>query len=154
MNLNEIHELWNSSRNELAGPGREKILKQFTDRLARMRQREAGWLIWTFFVLTVLTIFVGWQIFGTDKVHLASEWATVPLLLIPWAFAVIFLRRHVFGFRAEVRARADVSIAESVQRAMKMNKESRLKMKLVGLMYLIVVPVLGLGVSQLQEAGK
>jgi hypothetical protein len=152
MNLDELNEVWNSSGNRPTVEQRDEMINRFTMILRRRRRKELGWLVWTFFVLMLLTGFACWLLLGTNKVHLPVEWGVIPLLLIPWVFAGLFLKR--FLRRPARMHRGDVTIAESLAAAMAANKAERSKLKTVGIMYLITLPVLAFAIWQLHTVGK
>lgn len=152
MNLDELQNLWNSNTNGPTTNEKAEIISRFTAVLRRRHRQELAWLVWTFFVLTILTGFVGWVVFGTDKVKVSAEWAVIPLLLIPWVFACLFLKR--FLSEKGTTARGDVTIADSLSAAMAANAAERGKLKAMGWMYLVVLPVLGLAIWQLHAVGK
>ncbi|MBC8096208.1 MAG: hypothetical protein H7Y43_10375 [Akkermansiaceae bacterium] len=152
MNLDEVQNLWNSGINGPTAHQRAEMITRFTSTLRRRRRQEFAWLVWTFFVLTVLTGFAGWLVFGTDKVSLSAEWAVIPLLLIPWVFACLFLRK--FLRQTLPAARGDVTISDSLTAAMAANESERFKLKALGMMYVIALPVLALSIGQLHSAGK
>lgn len=152
MNLDEIQSLWTSNLNAPSSDQRSRLIARFTSTLRRRRRQELAWLVWTFFVLTILTGFVGWILFGTDKVQLAAEWATIPLLLVPWVFAVLFLRR--FLRQSPPAAGGDTTISDALRAAFVANQSERAKLKAIGVMYLIVLPILAASIWQLESAGK
>ena len=128
------------------------MTNRFTKSLLRQRRFQAAWLGWTFFCLSLTTAYLGWQILATDKVNLASEWGVLPLLVLPWAFAIHFLIRH---FRpANSLYRGDAAIVESVRSARDAIRNKRRNLKMIGVLFLIFVPVLALSISQLHTAGK
>ena len=151
MKLDELQDLWNSSANQPTPGQRAGIIARFTATLRRRRRQELCWLVWTFFVLTLLTGFVAWMIFKTDKVQLAAEWGAIPLLLIPWVFACLFLRRFL---RQAAPTRDDVTISDSLSAAFAANESERSKLKAIGLMYGIALPVLALCMWQLHSVSK
>jgi hypothetical protein len=147
-----MQQLWNASGNLPTAEQRHEMIVGFNNTLRRRRRQELCWLIWTFFVLTVLTAFVSWLLFTTNKVNLASEWGAIPLLLIPWVFAVIFLKRFL-SRRFPVYA-GDISISQSLAANLAVNKAERAKLETLGVMYLIAIPVLALCIWQLYSVGK
>jgi hypothetical protein len=152
MNLDELQKVWNSTMNSPSTDQRREIITQFNSALRRRRRRELAWLVWTFSVLTVLTAFVGWVVFGTDKVQLSAEWGAIPLLLIPWVFACIFLRR--FLRQTGLTTRGDMTISDSLAAALSVNRSERSKLKTVGVMYLIALPIMAFSIWQLHSVGK
>jgi hypothetical protein len=152
MNLDELQNLWNSKTNQPTGEQCRQMVARFTMTLQRQRRQELCWLAWTFFVLTLLTGFAAWLILGTDKIKLSAEWAGLPLLLIPWVFAFVFLRR--FRRRTGTAPLGKATISDSLTAAFAANESERAKTKALGLMYLIALPVLALCMWQLHSAGK
>lgn len=151
MKLDELEKLWKSNVNRPSAENRHELTERFTATLRRRRRRELAWLVWTFFVLGVLTVLVGWIVFGTDKMDLSAEWASIPLLLVPWSFALVFLRRYL---RAEPIHRGDVTIRDSLKMALSANARKRTKLKTLGVMYAVVLPILVMSVWQLHSVGK
>ena len=120
--------------------------------LHRQCRNQLIWLVWTFFLLTVMTSFVSWVVFGTDKVNLTREWAILPLLLIPWSVAVLFLKR--FLKPAAPLCRGDVAMNDALAAAASANRASQSRLKIVGVMYAVFIPVLACVMWQLQAVGK
>jgi hypothetical protein len=152
MNFNELQNLWNTGGNEPTSVQREKLARQFADKLRRQRRNQLIWLVWTFFVLTALTGFVGWLVFGTDKIYLAREWGLIPLLLIPWSAAGFFLKR--FLKPAAPLCRGDVAIADALAAAATVNRAAQSRAKVLGIMYAVFIPALACAVWQLHSVGK
>ena len=152
MNFNELQTLWNARGNEPTPAQREKLTRQFADTLRRQRRNQLIWLVWTFFALTVMTGFASWVIFGTDKVDLAREWGMIPLILIPWSVAILFLKR--FLKPAAPLCRGDAAIVDALSAAVAANRAAQSRSKIMGMMYAIFIPVLACGVWQLHSVGK
>jgi hypothetical protein len=76
----------------------------------------------------------------------------VPLLIVPWLFAFQFLRRHLKP--VSPFARGELSVADSLRAALASNRETRSHLKLVGVLYTIMIPLLALAMRQLHAAGK
>ena len=94
MNPNEMQSAWNSPRNNLPTQEQQRLAGQFTRQMIRRRRFQAIWLISTFIWLTVITgLAIRTVIVG--KVNLEQEWGLLPILIVPWAFAFHFLRRHL-----------------------------------------------------------
>jgi hypothetical protein len=151
MKLDELQNLWNSSDNQPTASQRNHLLAQFNAKLRRRRRMELGGLVWIFLVLTALTTFVGWLILGTDKVRLEAEWMVVPLLLIPWALAGFYLKMFL---RTTPANHDDLTITASLTAALAANQRQRRKLKALGLMYVIFLPVLAIAIWQLHSVGK
>jgi hypothetical protein len=152
MNFAELEMIWNSGGNQPSAGQREKITRHALEWVRRQRRHQGIWLVWTFGVLTVLTSFAGWVLFGTDKVDLGREWGVIPLLLLPWTFAVIFLKRFLKPEMAVVRG--DMPIAEALGQAIRTNEASQFRLRAMGVLYAVFVPVLAVGMWQLHLAGK
>lgn len=152
MNFNELQNIWNAGGNEPTSVQREKLTKQFVATLRRQRRNQLIWLVWTFFLLTVMTGFVSWIVFGTDKVDLAREWGIIPLMLIPWSVTVLFLKR--FLKPAVPLCRGDVAISDALAAAAAANRAAQWRSKIMGVMYAVFIPVLACGVWQLHSVGK
>ena len=152
MNFDELQKLWNSSGNEPSSVQREKLTKHFVASLRRQRRNQLAWLIWTFFVFTALTTFVGWIVLGTDKVDLTREWAALPLMLIPWSVAILFLKR--FLKPANPLCRGDVPTTDALMAAVAANRAAQSRLKIVGVMYAVFIPVLARAMWQLHAVGK
>lgn len=151
MNLNEMQNTWNSPRNRLPSSEQEQLAQQFIRQMIRRRRFQAIWLTNTFVWLTLITVAVI-QTIAAGKFNLAHEWAVIPLVLVPWAFAIHFLRR--FLKPTEPVARGEVSVAESVQAALKSNQTEQTHLKLVGALLALVIPLVAVAVQQLHAAGK
>ena len=152
MNFAEIESIWNSAGNQPSATQQEKRTRQVLAWLRRQRRHQLIWLVWTFGVLLVITGFAGWLVFATDKMHLSMEWGLMPLLLLPWGFAVIFLKR--FLKPAPSVYRGDVPIADALCRALQANEAAQFRLRAMGILYAIFLPVLALAMRQLQMAGK
>lgn len=152
MNFNDLQNAWNSDGNEPTPSQREKLSKQIAASLRRQHRNQLIWLVWTFFLLTVMTGFVGWIIFGTNKVNPANEWAVLPLMLIPWSVAILFLKR--FFKPAGPLCRGDVAITEALAAAAAANRAAQSRLKIVGVMYAVSIPVLACAMWQLHGVGK
>lgn len=152
MNFNELQTLWNAGGNEPTSVQREKLARQFADKLRRQRRNQLIWLVWTFFVLTVMTGFVSWVIFGTNKVDLAREWGIIPLLLIPWSVAILFLKRFIKP--AAPLCRGDVALSAALAAAAAANRAAQSRSKVMGVMYAISIPALACALWQLHAVGK
>jgi hypothetical protein len=152
MNFAELETIWNSADNRPTAAEREKLTHHVLAWVRRHRRRDIIWLAWTFGVLTIMTSFAAWLLFATDKVNLAAEWAAVPLLLVPWWFAFLFLRR--FLRPAGSHCRGDMPIADALAAALKTNEAAQFRLRAVGLLYAVFLPVLAVSMWQLHAVGK
>ena len=151
MNLNEMEQDWNSPRNNLPTEPQQKLARQFTRQMIRRRRFQAIWLVNTFVWLTVITAFAIWSIV-IGKARPGQEWGWFPLLIVPWAFAFHFLRRYLKP--AEPVARGELSVADSMRAALASNRTNQRHLKLVGVLYAVMLPLLALSMQQLHTAGK
>jgi len=151
MNLNEMQNVWNSPRNNLPAEEQQHLAQRFTRQMIRRRRFQAIWLTSTFIWLTIITAVV-LRIISLDKIKPGQEWALFPLLIVLWAFAIHFLRR--FLRPAAAKARGEIPIMDSLRAALVSNREARLHLKLVGVLYGIMIPLLVLAMHQLQTVGK
>src|SRR5689334_21079400 len=94
MNLNERQNVWNSSRNNLPTEEQQRLADQFARQMIRRRRFQAIWLINTFVWLTLITVLVIWNI-EVGRSTPSQEWGLFPLLIVPWVFAIHFLRRYL-----------------------------------------------------------
>jgi hypothetical protein len=152
MNFAELQTIWNAPDNQPNAAQRERLTQQLLAWVRRQRRHQLIWLAWTFATLTAMTSLAGWLLFATNKVDVGMEWGLIPLLLLPWCFAVVFLKRFL---KPEVSlATGDVPIADALTRALKANEAAQFRLRAVGMLYAIFVPVLAISIWQLHSAGK
>ena len=151
MNLNEMQTAWNSPRNNLPTAASQHLAQQFTRQMIRRRRFQAIWLTNTFVWLTLITMAVI-QTSAAGKFNPAQQWAVLPLVLVPWAFALHFLRRFLKP-TAPV-ARGEISVADAFHAALDSNRTEQSHLKLVGVLLAVLIPFLALAMQQLQAAGK
>ena len=152
MNFAELQTIWNSPGNQPNPAQRERLTQQLLGWVRRQRRHQLMWLVWTFAALTGITAFAGWLLFATNKVDLGKEWGLMPLLLVPWCFALLFLKR--FLKPAVSLASGDVPIADALTRALKTNEAAQFRLRAVGVLYAIFVPILAISIWHLHSAGK
>lgn len=151
MNFDEAQNVWNSPRNNPPAERQRKLAEQFIRQMVRRRRFQCLWLIHTFFWLTIITLLAIWTI-AVGKVGLAREWVLLPLLIVPWGFAIQFLRRY--RNPAAPVTRGEIPIVDSLRAALASNRETRMHLKLVGILYAIMIPLLALAMHQLYAVGK
>ena len=152
MNFAELQTIWNSPANRPNPAQREKLTQQLLAWVRQQRRHQLIWLAWTFAALTGITSFAAWLLFATGKVDLGTEWALLPLLLVPWCFAFLFLKR--FLKPADPLTSGDVPIADALTRALKANEAAQFRLRAVGALYTIFIPILAISIWQLHAAGK
>ena len=151
MNLNEIQSLWNSPSNQMPDPEHERLARQFVSQLIRRRRFQSIWLIVTFVWLTVISVLVFGNL-ADGKLSPSIEWAVFPLLLVPWGFAIHFLRRYL---KPPVTPSSGESpVAESFRAALVSTCAEQRNLKWVTAMWVILIPILIVSARQLQAAGK
>lgn len=151
MNLNEMQSAWNSARNNLPAEEQRRLVDQFTRQMQRRRRFQAIWLAHTFVALTIITTIAAWSI-AIGKTHLEEQWALLPLLTAPWLFAFHFLRR--FLKPVSTTARGESPVADSLRAALESNRSERSRLKLVGMLFVITIPLLVVSIKQLHAVGK
>ena len=151
MNFDELQQAWNSPHNNLPPEQQRALAEKFNRQMVRRRRFQTFWLIHTFIWLTLITGLAVWNVM-TKKVALGQEWALIPLLVVPWAFAIYFLRRYLKP--AAPIARGEMSVADSLRAALGSNRTEQSHSKWIGALYVIVTPLLVLVMQQLHAAGK
>src|SRR5258705_2859239 len=150
MNLNEIQCAWNSPRNNLPATEQQLLADQFTRQMIRRRRFQAVWLTNTFVWLTVIPAVAIWTI-AVGKTEPGQEWGLFPLLIVPWAFAIHFLRRY--RKPAAPIARGELSVTDSLRAALVDNQAEQSHLKLVGGLFAIMIPLLAVSMGQLHAVG-
>lgn len=151
MNSNEMENIWNSPLNNLSLQQQEQLAQQFVRQVKRRRRFQSIWLINTFTILAIITL-VALRSVAAGKTSLIHEWPLIPLLLVPWMFAVYFLRSYVKSRGALTQG--ELSVGESLRAALASNLDRQLRLKMVGGLYVIFIPILVLAMRQLQAVGK
>jgi len=151
MNINEVQNIWNSPLNNLPVHQQEQLAGRFLRQMNRRRRFQCIWLINTFAWLTIITMLAVWTV-AVGKTKLTHEWALLPLLIVPWGFAVYFLRSYLKS--RDRSSLGEVSVVETLQAALVSNLNRQSRLKIVGAMHLIFIPVLFLAMRQLHGAGK
>lgn len=151
MNLTEMQSAWNSRRNNLPTVDQQQLAYQFARQMIRRRRFQTAWLINTFVWLTLITV-LAIRTTAMGKTTLAQDWGLFPLLLVPWGFAIHFLRRYLKPVAPITRG--EIAIVDSFRTALESNRESRSNLKLVGVLFVIMIPLLALTMYQLHVVGK
>lgn len=151
MNPNEMQTAWNSPRNNLTSEQQRQLAGQFSRQMIRRRRFQAAWLVWTFIALTAGTL-LATRAIHAGNAKLNEEWELFPLLIVPWAFAFYFLRRHLKPAGSE--ARGEMPVVDSVLASLASNRAERSHLRMVGILYAVMIPLLALAMRQLGAAGK
>ncbi len=151
MNFDELQNDWDSPRNNLPIEQQRKLAEKFTRQMIRRRRFQTFWLIHTFVWLTLIAGLAIWMI-AIGKARPVQEWGLFPLLIVPWGFAIHFLRRHLKSVAPITNG--ELSIIDSLRAALASNRNNQSHLKLVGVLYVIMVPLLALSMQQLHAVGK
>jgi hypothetical protein len=151
MNLNEMQKVWNSPRNNLPTEEQQRLADQFARQMIRRRRFQSLWLINTFVWLTVISV-LAIRTVAVGQSTPSQEWGLFPLLIVPWGFAIHFLRRYLKPLAPITHG--EFSVVDSLRAALALNRETRSHLKLVGVLYVIMIPLLALAMRQLHGAGK
>lgn len=151
MNLDELQNDWNSLRNNLSTEQQRALAEKFTRQMIRRRRFQLFWTINALAWLTVITVIAICNV-ATGKISPALEWGLFPLLLVPWGFAIHFLRRY-FKSSAPI-AGGELPMIDSLHAAQASNREARSHLRMVGVLYVVIIPVLILAMQQLHAVGK
>ena len=151
MNFDELKNDWNSPRNNLPTEQQRALTEKFSRQMIRRRRFQTWWLIHTFVWLTLISgLAIG--MIATGKANLTLEWGLVPLLLVPWAFAIHFLRRYQKPATPVIRG--ELPVRDSLNAALVSNRTHQSHLKLVGVLFVLMIPLLVLMIQQLHAAGK
>jgi hypothetical protein len=151
MNLDDMQALWNSPANRPADAAQRQLAERFARRLIRQRRFQAVWLVNVFVWLTLITALAVWNVVA-KKVSLTAEWGVIPLLAVPWAFAVFLLRRHLKPAAPVVRG--ELTVTDSLRAALAAIRAQQSHLKRVGLLLAIMIPLLAVSLWQLRTTGK
>ena len=151
MNSNEMQLIWNSPLNNLTRGQQERLADHFIHQMNRRRRFQSIWLINIFVWLAIITVIAVWTV-AAGNTQLTQEWALIPLLIVPWALAVYFLRSYL---KSRVPLSPDeLPIIESLRAALTSNFNQQSRLKIVGGLYFILIPIIVLAMRQLQTVGK
>ena len=149
MNFDELKNDWNSPRNNLPTEQQRALTEKFSRQMIRRRRFQTWWLIHTFVWLTLISgLAIG--MIATGKANLTLEWGLVPLLLVPWAFAIHFLRRYQKPATPVIRG--ELPVRDSLNAALVSNRTHQSHLKLVGVLFVLMIPLLVLMIQQLHAA--
>ena len=76
----------------------------------------------------------------------------IPLLIIPWSVAILFLKRFIKP--AAPLCRGDVALSDALSAAATANRAAQSRSKVMGVMYAVSIPALAGAVWQLHAVGK
>jgi hypothetical protein len=151
MNSNELQTIWNSPFNTLTTSQQEQLAGRFVREMNKRRRFQITWLISTFASLTIITA-IAFSNVAIGKTNLAREWALLPILIVPWAFAIYFLRSYLKTKAPE--SRGAIPVIESLRAALVSNLSHQSRLKGVGGLYVILIPAIVLAMRQLRAVGK
>lgn len=150
MSFDEMQNAWNSPANNLPTEQQRQLAERFTRQMNRRRHFQNVWLANTFAALTLVTA-LAIRTLTLGKVQPAQEWGLFPLLIVPWAFAIYFLRQHL---KSSATKSGETSVLDAFRAALDSNRSSQSRLKRVGVLYLIVIPILAMTLRQLHQVGK
>jgi hypothetical protein len=151
MNSNEMQNIWNSPLNNLSPRQQEQLAGQFIRQMNRRRRFQTFWLINTFAWLTIITV-LAFRNVAIGNTKLAHEWGLLPLLIVPWVFAVYFLRSYLKS--RTPASQTELPVVDSLRAALASNLSHQSRLKIVGGLYVIFIPALALAMRQLHAVGK
>ncbi len=151
MNHDPLHDLWHSAANQPDAAAERRAAEQFATRWRRRRRLQAVWLAWTFFALASAAALAFVQL-RRGSVTLGTQTMLIPLLGVPWLAAVHFLR--MFVQQGAALPHAGQPFAAVVRSAEQVNTSERHRLRVIGGLLLVMMPVTALAVWQLHSAGK
>lgn len=151
MNHDPLHDLWHSAANQPDAAAERRAGEQFAARWRRQRRLQAVWLAWTFLALAGAAALAFVQL-RRGSVTLGTQTMLIPLLGVPWLAAVHFLR--MFVQQGAALPDAGKPFAAVVRSAEQANAAERHRLRVIGALLAIMVPVTALAVWQLHAAGK
>ena len=151
MNFDELQNDWNSPRNNLPMEQQHALAEKFSRQMIRRRRFQTFWLIHTLVWLTLITGLAIWMV-AIGKANPTQEWGLFPLLLVPWGFAIRFLRRYLKPLAPAARGMSPVK--DSLSAALVSNRTHQSHLKLVGVLFVLMIPLLFLAMQQLHAVGK
>lgn len=151
MSYDEIENLWRSPQNQPAQRRMEEERRRFA---AHLRRRHIGFIAYFTFVLTaltVLTVWIGirWQ--GRGISGSAAVWPALFLLALPWAAAILFVRRYLQHRRRHPDY--ERSIATALHAARDETRTSLARTTAILRLQAMCVPLLALCLWQLHATG-
>lgn len=155
MNFADIENMWRAPGNR---PSPAELETQKMKLVADLKRRHRGFVFFIGTVTAVLTVITVSAIAfivseGPEgKFELAREWGVLPVLALPWAAAILFIRNYR-RHRAE-HGHYDRSIADSVRALLDENRISAMRLKIAAGLHAAFLVVLPLMVHQLRAAGK
>ncbi|HWB01442.1 MAG TPA: hypothetical protein VG796_00365 [Verrucomicrobiales bacterium] len=151
MSYDEIENLWRSPQNQPAERQMEEERQRFA---ARLRRRHIGFVAYFVFVLTALTaltIWIGIRWLAKGTLGSASAWPALFLLALPWAAAILFVRRYLQHRRRHPDY--ERSIATALQAARDENRTALARTTGILRLQAMCVPPLALCLWQLHATG-
>ncbi|HEX2747398.1 MAG TPA: hypothetical protein VHM91_05300 [Verrucomicrobiales bacterium] len=151
MNDNEIENLWRSPRNQPSAFQIEEERRKFT---ARLRRRHFGFVAYFTFVITALTVFTAWLGFRWMEKGMLGPAVNGPalaLLALPWAAALLFVRRYLQHRRRHPDYNA--SLATAMRAALDEKRTAIARATGILRLHAMTVPLLALCLWQLHSHG-
>ena len=151
MNPDDIRKAWNSPREISSPAAREQLAGDFIRRIARRRRFRAIWLTNTIVWLTLAGAAFARTV-ASGRFDFVREWAAIPLLVLPWMAALVFLRQHLKS--SGPSSDRAVPAADSMRIALAATETELAGLKRVALLLVGLAPIVALAVIQLEAVGK
>lgn len=151
MNPDPLDNLWRSASNQ-PDTDDTRPARFFLRQLRRRRLAQGIWLLWTFLALSAVTGLAAIQFLRDSGAAMAGQTMLWPLLILPWAAAL----RLGWRFCREAPGRFDPSLPlpEILKAAEAGNAAERWRLRLIGGLLLVFLPITAGAIWQLHESGK
>ncbi len=160
MSYDDIENLWRSPENN---PTPSEMERQRAEFVSRLRREYLG------FKLRMALIFGGlsWitgklihriatqgplQLPREKSIDLASEWALIPFLALPWVAAILFVRLHLKHRRSHPDF--DQSIPATIRAMVDSTRLAIKRLRIMVGLSVLGVPILAFCIIQIHHAGK
>jgi hypothetical protein len=151
MNNIEIQNTWNSPANNPPSAQQKLLADKFTQQMVRRRRFQGIMVTNSLVMLTLFVVLGAWSVV-TGKAHMQHEWGLLPLLIVPWGFSIYFFKQRLQS--GSVTGVGEESIIDSMKKALAANLSNQRHLRLMGVLYLVFIPVLILSLNQLHTVGK
>lgn len=152
MSYDDIQNLWQSPGNRPSPAEQERERARLVDTLRRQhrafRRRlglAVGWL-------AVSLVILAGQVLSGRPFSVAREWAVLPLMVLPWVAAVLFIRRQLRHQRAH--AGFEDSVSRTVRALLDANHAAQQRARIMQILLALSAPIMAACIWQLQAVGK
>lgn len=151
MTSDPLDLLWQSPANQPAPAAGRRLAEAFVKTAQRRRRRQAWWLGWTLVALAAMTTLAAVQTTraGAAGSGLGLLWL---MLVLPWTAGLHFWRE----FRREraVPAGLVLPLVAALDLAAESNRAERRRLRVIGALLVLMLPLAGLAIRDLHLAGK